>query len=448
MAVGSLALLANSVPKIRGTDIQAFIASRQQAEGLFSGFGGIEEPHPSEILERHSEVGRRMGELYDVMLRTDAMIAGLWEKRWKAVLGLPYSIIPADNTPRAQEIADACLRAIEGVKNLEVNLEHQLGGILRGRAFDEIQWKVETIGPLAGKIVPATVTDRPMWRFGFKFGSDAICVRGLNGLLTQAPPYRFLSLQHGTKDSPWGAALLDRLYWCYWLSLHGWKYFGVAVEKWAQPTPIGKYERNVGTGTDAESANQAQIDLVMAALRDIQTEYGIAIPKDFEIGLLESTRSGTVSYESFIGLLDRAKALVMLGEVDTSGLAKGPGSFAKSRVSDDVRIETIAMDATELANSLTDDYIRPFVAVNYGLAEPVPYWEFDVEEAEDRAQRRAGAEAVLTRGLPLPASYYYRVNQAPQPKPGEPVVTGPFTQTPTPHVAAPQPDVASVELIH
>jgi phage gp29-like protein len=400
-----------SIPKIGG-DYARFVADRQQTEYLISpGFLG-EDEHPSRIIRDKSEAGDRLGEVYDRMLSTDATLAGLWEKRCKAVLGLPWSIIPGDESEEAQQIADATTEMLWGIRNLEVNLAHQLGATARGCAFDELRWEMVKRGRLRGLWAPVELIDRPMWRFAFKLG--VLHVRRKDSQLEPVQPGRILHLAHGTKDTPWGDALLDKVWWFYWLSLHAWKYYGVALEKWAQPTVLVPYERS-----EDSTVNQTTVNLALAVAADIQTEYAAAIPSDLEVKLLEATRGGSVSYDAFLHLLDRAKALFFLGEVDTSGLSQGPGSYAKNTVSNEVRYETILSDAHELENSLTDGLIAPFVRVNYGLDAPMPYWEFDVEEAADRELRQAGVAAVLDRDLPVPRSYYYRVHQVPDPRRGE-----------------------------
>jgi len=405
-----------AVPKLGG-DYSRQIASRQATEYLYS--GGIlgEDEHPSRILREKSEPGDRVGELYDRMIETDATLGGLDEKRVKAVMGLPYSVIPGDESDEAQEIADTCAEMLDKIKGLGTNLQHQLGAVPRGCAIDELGWVVqrERLGRLTGLWRVAEAWDRPLCRFGFKEG--VLHVRRRNGQLEPALPAKFIHGYYGTKDSAWGRPLLDRLYWFHWLTLHAWKYYGVALEKWAQPTVEVEYERSQDTTVNAERVAQA-LDIAAS----IQTEFAIARPKDIAVNLLEALRGAGVSYESFIQLLDRAKALVWLGEIDTSGLSQGPGSFAKSVVSNEVRFETIKSDATWLAEVLTDQLIRPFVLVNFGLDAPMPYWEFDVEEASDRELRQAGAAAVLEAGEDVPLAYFKRLHQVPPTKKGEPTV--------------------------
>lgn len=408
-------------------DIGRWVASSQET-GFGTYFREQEVPHPSTILRDHSGPGHKLGELYDVMMRTDATLAGLWEKRWKAVLGLPWDIEPGDGSPLAQEIRDNALRMIDGIEDLDTNIRQMMGAQLRGISFNEIRRELVKSGPLAGMWCPVEVVDRPMWRFGFKNidGVDRLHVRNTSGGLDPVNPDNFITYRTGTKDNPWGGcpALLDQVYWFYYLTLHVWKYASVALEKWAQPTVVGTYKRSLGD--DENNADEEAQARLLDAAADIQTEYAIALPEDLKLQLLEATRSGSVSYEAYIALLDRAKALVILGEVDTSGLSKGPGSFAKSRVSNDVRLETIRMDGRGVANNaLTRQLIAPWVRMNYGPSAPVPRWVWDIEEAEPRESRQKAVQDVMNRGLEVTKSYYYSVHQVPVPKDGEETVRDP-----------------------
>lgn len=408
-----------SVPKI-GTNFTRVIASREATEWGFTQTIG-EDPHPSTVVRDKSERGERIGEVYTRMLHTDPVLAGLTEKRTKAVVGLPWDVIPADESDEAIRIRDFVYWTLQRIANIEANLAHQLGAVYMGVAFDELLWaKQPDSSEWAGMWTVEQIIDRPMWRFAFKNG--ILHVRQKDGTLAPVPPGRILHTCHGTKDDPWGKALLDDVYWFQWLSLHVWKYWGVAVEKWAQPTVAVTYARNPdGTTVNANVSSEA-----LSIASAIQTEFAIALPSDIEVELKEAQRSGNMSYENFAAYLDRAKALVLLGEPDTSGMSKGPGSYAKNRVANEVRYETILADATELANSLTDGLIAPLVRVNFGLDAPVPYWQFDVEEASDREARQASSQWIFEKGYAVPKAFMYRLHGVPQPKPGQATMRGPW----------------------
>src|SRR3954451_22128095 len=76
------------------------------ADPMLLRFGNWQEiPHPSRFIRERSEIGDRVGELYTRMIESDTTLAGLWEKRVKAVLALPRFIRAADATPAAEETA-------------------------------------------------------------------------------------------------------------------------------------------------------------------------------------------------------------------------------------------------------------------------------------------------------------------------------------------------------
>jgi phage gp29-like protein len=426
--VSRQAAIALATPRF-GPDYSRVFASREATEYVYAGVAG-EVRHPSTTIRLHSERGEKVGEAFERIINSSATLGGLIEKRVKAVTGLPWNLVPGDESDEARRIADLTTWMLWDIEKLEINLSHQLGGIPRGCAFEEMVWEPRTTGRLAGLWAVNELIDRPMSRFGFKEVAgrpNTLCVRRKDGQLDPVPPGRILHFCHGTKDNPWGLALLDKVYWFQWASLHFWKYACVAGEKYAQPNVIVTYERPSGDPT-SEEHRAATAELASEALDlayTYQTEQAMAMPKDIELMLKEAQRSGVLDYSTLLQLLDRAMALVFLGEVDTSGMSQGPGSFAKNRISNEVRYETILADARAAENTISEGLIVPFVRVNFGPEAPVPYFEFDVEEASDRTLRQNGAQEVLDRGLPIAESYMYRVHQVPLPKDGERVFRDP-----------------------
>ncbi len=386
------------------------LADEQSTFRLYT-FKG-EDRHPSEILAKYSKPGQRLGDLYDFMLERDSNLGGLWEKRCKAVLGLPRFIVASDASPAALETARFCRQALSLVPSLHGNLAHQLQGITHGVSLEELMWERLPRGPLAGAVVPVDLIDRPMHRFTFKQGR--LHLLRPHGRSEPAPPGKFLVMRHGSKDSPWGRPLLDKVYWPYKVKLHGIQYYSIFVEKFAQPVVAATYEPSKNDEADQEmEARAARI------AEEIQSQYAVAFSADIAVKYIEATRGGTASYEAFLAFMSREQAIVLLGEVDTSGLGKQPGSFAKSRVSNEVRLETLAFDAHELATHLSDNLLRPMVQLNFGPDAPVPKFFIDVEEAADRELRQQGVAAVLEAGEAVGRDYFFRVHQVPPPQPGE-----------------------------
>jgi phage gp29-like protein len=409
-------------PLAVGKSFAREIASEEKTTGSYAWrrFTLEGDPHPSRILAEKSEPTDRLGELYDRMLATDLDLSGFVQKRKDAVLKLPRSIVAADGTPRAAETATFCHSALSIVRDLATNLQHQLDSRAKGIAIEELLWERIPRGELAGAWVPVGIVDRPMWRFLFREGQ--LFVRQAHGKeAIEAPLGKFLVMTHGTKDSPWGAALLDDCWRAWWLKKNGLKFWAIFLDKWGQPTAIGKYKAK-GHGEGAERTNQKNQALLLEVIEKLQSSYGIALPDGLELELLEASRSGSVSYEAFQGMLTRSMAIKILGEVDTSGVAKGPGSFAKADISNEVRLEKVVLDARDLAAHLKDDLLSLLVAVNFGPDWPVPLWQIDTVEAEDRELRQDGIDKVLGAGEPVGRRYFYLTHQVPEPAPGEAVV--------------------------
>jgi phage gp29-like protein len=211
---------------------------------LFRSIGRWQEiPHPSRFVRERSEIGDRVGELYSRMIDTDTTLAGLWEKRVKAVLALPRFIRAADSSPAAEETALFVRAALSRIPLRVVAVSNTLEAVLKGVAVNEVLWERVTRGPLAGAWLPVDLIDRPMWRFGWSATDRSLQVVGSRPRMepVPAPPMKFQVLTYGTKDNPWGHALLDRLYWVWYLKKHASKYWALFVERFAQPLAKGTY---------------------------------------------------------------------------------------------------------------------------------------------------------------------------------------------------------------
>jgi len=255
-------------------------------------FGRWQEiQHPSRFVRERSEVGDRVGELYSRMVDTDTTMAGLWEKRVKAVLSLPRFIRAADSSPAAEETALFVRTALSQIPLRVVPISNTLEAVLKGVAINEVLWERVSRGPLAGAWLPVDLIDRPMWRFGWSASDRSLHVVGnlLQREPLPAPPMKFQVLSYGTKDNPWGRALLDRLYWVWYLKKHASKYWALFVERFAQPLAKGTYPYKPGQ----EATNKEHQDRLLAILNTIRTGTAIALPEGLDVAFLEATWQGT-----------------------------------------------------------------------------------------------------------------------------------------------------------
>lgn len=420
------------------------IASGPLTEFLTYGGGAFQElRNPSRILQEHSEWGWRPGELYERMF-DDAEVAGLWQKRPTAVLALPRYVRAANSSPLAQATADFVRQSLALIPSRHVNMSHTLGSIPRGMSIHELMWERISRGPLARSWVVVDQLDRPNWRFTFSARDQQLFVRQRGGLPIAAPPLKFQIATYGTKDHPFGIPLWDKVFWFWLLKKHAAKYWAVYVEKFAMPLVDATYQHRTGSSDADLRFNQEQQELLLRIIQEIQTGSGIVHPEGTLLKFMEASRGGDSTYASFISWLARGMALLILGEVDTSGLAKGPGSFAKSQVSNDVRLETVAHDAQYLGGIETDTLARWLVHVNFGPDAPVPKIVYDSLDVTDRAVRSAGIESALKNGVAVPMWHARSTWQIPEGTEGEEFLEPPTSKAePPPPAAPPEPPPAA-----
>lgn len=419
------------------------LASAQRLE-RYPALGSLRRwvPHTSNIVQRHSQPEHREGEVYSWMLERCIPLSALWKKRVDAVRSLPRDVQPADASPAAIEAATFARFALAQIPQFHDALGQLLMAPAFGLQIAEIVWGQVTTGEWAGAWVPVDLVDRPQHRFRFD-RDHRLHVRRPIGQGTPnddaelAPPAKFLVLRAGSRDTPWGTAELDRLYWAHYLWVHGAKFWAVAVERYAQPIPKGKYKHRSGGGTEAESANTEQQQALLRMLQTLQTEGAIVHPDSTEVELLWAN-SGNIAYEAFEAGLERLMTLHTLGEVDTSGAGKGPGSYAKAEVSNEVRGETIESDAHRVASAWNEQLMRWLILVNFGPKVPAARLVIDTgRDDRDLADRRAGITEARSAGLPVSENHARRVWRVPVPVPGEALLAAPAPAPPA--GPAPQP---------
>jgi phage gp29-like protein len=172
-------------------------------------------------------------------------------------------------------------------------------------------------------------------------------------------------------DEPYGLGLG---HWCYWPTLfkrNGIKFWLSFVEKFAGPTGVGKYD---------EGATLEERAKLLRAVRAIQTDSGIIMPKSMEVSLLEAARGGTVDYKALHDTMDDTIAKVVIGQTASSGGT--PGKLGEEKLQSDVRDDIVKADADLVCASLNDGPIKWLTRWNFPDAEP-PKVHRVLEEPED-----------------------------------------------------------------
>lgn len=349
--------------------------------------------------------------LYDELAR-DAKVRSALEKRRLALIGREWEVEPADDTAPAQAAADFVRTTLDALPFNQI-VAGLLEAQLKGVAVAEIVWRAG-----AGGVVPARIVARDPRRFCFH---DVAGEPPELRLLTRAQPLdgevlparKFVVHRHGDRyGSPWGLGLGHSLFWPVFFKRQGIGFWLSAVEKFAAPTPLGKYP----PGT-AES----DIRRLMDALGAIAREAAVAIPEGMAVELIEAKRAGAFdTYEQLARYMDEEIAVAVLGETLTTS-AGASGSRALGEVHNQVRLELVAADADALSDTLNGTLLRWLVELNMPGA-PAPRIWWDVEPGEDLAVRAERDTKIKALGFRptldyITTTYGEGWEQAPEPPP-------------------------------
>ncbi|HET8898096.1 MAG TPA: DUF935 family protein [Rhodanobacteraceae bacterium] len=266
---------------------------------------------------------------------------------------------------QAAEFLRQQLHAI-GWDNLTTKM---LFGVFYGYAVAELIYR-----PDGGKIALAAVKVRNRRRFRYS-PEGALRLLTPSNMTTGEPaeaPY-FWQFQTGADndDEPYGLGLAHWLYWPVLFKRNGIKFWLMFLEKFGQPTAVGKYD------ADANAVERAKL---LAATRAMQTDAGIIMPKGMELDLIEAARSGTADYKTLHDTMDATIQKVVLGQ--TASTQGTPGKLGNDALQTEVRNDIIKADADLVCESFNTGPARWLTEWNFpGAAIPRVYRV--TQEAED-----------------------------------------------------------------
>ncbi|MBW1778635.1 MAG: DUF935 family protein [Deltaproteobacteria bacterium] len=391
------------------------IATAEKDLDIFSGYiKRLENPDPT----LRTEAAGKGLKLYDEVDR-DPHAGSVLQTRYLAVVGKEWEVLPADDSARAKEIADAVKEILAGT-NFDQFRQEILQAILYGFYTAEVLWEVRD-----NLLVPGKIRAKHPRRFAFDYD------RNLRLLTPQSmidgepvPDKKFIVFTYGSSDNPYGRGLGQKLWWPVWFKKHGIKFWLVFLEKFGMPTTVGKYP----PGTPKEQ-QQALLDAIEA----IHTETGVKIPDTMAIDLLEATRSGKVTYETLCDYMDRQISKAVLGQTLTTEV-KGEGSYAASKTHDAVRGDILKADADLLCECLNETLVKWIVDLNFAGAGYPQMWIRTDEEKDLKPLAERDKILAVDIGLPMTKRYFYETYAVGEPEEGEELVEG--------RKSAPGPDAA------
>ena len=349
------------------------------------GLGGFTHPGADQTVAKliatlvESEGGNmaRLMALFDDMRERDARLDAVCRTRVLAITGKDWALRPPtgmEHDADALGAVDEVTRLLSLCPDLSTLIAQLMDGALRGYSVIEIEW-----GTVDGRQVPINFAWRDPGRFSFDdkmriCRSDA--TDGWPGiLLSDFGPDRFIihSPSAGRACYPTRRGALRPCMWPSMTKRYGLRWWLVAAERFGQPAPILK----VPDGDDNLFDDAADM------LRGLTDDWQAVLTQGMELELLPG--SGDFSGDLHAKMVEFANtemAICILGQ-NLSTEVQG-GSFAAAKVHDAVRLDYLASDAQELAETLRRELLEPLVRYNLPGA-PVPEWDFTLVQPETAA---------------------------------------------------------------
>ncbi len=324
------------------------------------------------------------------MEERDPHYASVLNTRKLAVMGLRPQVEAASDEPRDIEIADAVREMIKrgGFRRMKY---HALDGLGKGYAVIEIDWQA-----FDNEWRPAKYD----WRdpSHFQWGDDGRQLRlrkdGVKDGVELTPGRFMVHVPQLKSGLPARNGLARLAAWCFCLKSFTLKDWAQFAETYGLPIRIGKY--------DADATEKQKRDL-LRALRMMGHDFAAVIPDGMDVDLVQAS-SGKGGEGVFGGLakyIDEAFSKAVLGQTMTTD---NGSSQAQAKVHNEVRLDIVAADSDDLAESVNAAIIKPFIDFNFGVQESYPALTFPAEAAEDLKELADTIYTLSRAGLTFQAS--------------------------------------------
>jgi|SRR5690625_1520498 len=384
----------NGRPIRRGKPVYSEIASAAR-EDTFAGYLGDVRPTQDHILREQGGFDKYR------RLLTDDQVMSTYQQRRRAITSREWIVQPGGTSAidiKAAEWLEELIRSL----TWDDILEKMHFGVFYGFGVGELMYARD------GQYVTVEhirVRDRSRFTWGREFDLRLIEPGKPQG--EPMPPRKFWTFTAGADhhDDPWGMGLGHYLFWPVFLKRNGVKSASLYLERFAHPTPVGKYQ----PGTDPDEQRK-----LLEALAALTTDLGIVIPEGMQVEPFEAKRSGSADYQAFLERWDKAIAKINLSQTMTTD---DGSSLAQGEVHMDVRDDVVKGDADLLCGSFNsgtpfaEGPLQWLMEWNFPGAAMPSFW-YRFEEEEDR-------NAIAERDLKLFQTGWTRTQESMQATYGE-----------------------------
>lgn len=325
----------------------------------YSAAGGVDglDTFVGEIMPNEDTVLQSLGgdlAEYEKLMR-DGQVESCLQQRKDAVIARDWKVTPGGDDQRDRDAADFLREQLDNIK-FDRKTRMMLAGVFYGYAVAECLWAMED-----GKVILDDIKVRKAKRFVFdKDGNVRLKSMGdPDGKVMPERKFWTFSAGADDDDSPYGRGLAYYLYWPVYLKRNGGKFWAIYLDRFASPTALAKYD---------DSADSGDKDKALAAAMAIRTRGAMAIPKGFELTLLEALKSAGGDYEKFLLYWDGDIAKIILSQTGTTDAKPHVGT---ANVHSQIKLDIIKSDADLVCESFNDGPAKWLTDWNYpGAAYP------------------------------------------------------------------------------
>ncbi|HWD20504.1 MAG TPA: DUF935 family protein [Verrucomicrobiae bacterium] len=384
-------------------------------------------------------------QLFDLMEGTWPHLQKDLNELKRAVRSMDVSVAPyaekgKEPTPEAQQRADLVERALREMLGQPAKDQNDLGATIydlldawgKGISVLEIDWELRASTGQPPAYLPKGTRWIHPWNYGYpSIGADLMLdttrintqvnaiptyYQPLRPIVQQYAPFPdnkfLLSIVKQKSGHPIGGAMLRVLawWWCAanfsseWL-LNYAQLFGIPF-RWAE----------------YDQTKPGLLDLIQQMMENMGSAGWAAFPAGTKLQFMEGAKSAAENPQAYVlTFADKIADIVILGQTLTTDVG-GSGSRALGEVHEGVRGDILEGAGTHVSNIFSHQFAPAVLYLNFGdraLCPTVFLGAEEVTDAKDLADRDA---TLLDRGVEMPAEWFYRRHDIPQPQPGQAVI--------------------------
>tara|TARA_R110000803_G_scaffold49530_2_gene103012 strand:- start:1703 stop:4210 length:2508 start_codon:yes stop_codon:yes gene_type:complete len=344
-------------------------------------------------------LGRKGFPIYDQMRIDDQVKACLTLKKF-ATVAPNYEITPASTDEQDLEVADFVKYALDKMHGSIIDSILEIMTALDyGYSITEINYKTFDTGEHKGRIgLKSLKTKQPYY---YRFAVDEFSNLLKNGIVYDRggqenyyPTSKFLIFSYQKEfGNHYGSSDLRPAYRGYWSKDVLIKMWNIYLERFANPTVIGKYKSNDPSGR----TNLRNI------LDNLTSKTSITHRMDeYDIGILESGRSSTNDFNSALNFYNKSIARSIL--IPDRLMAEGEtGAYSQAKIHFDVFlwvIQKLRQDIEETV--MNEQLIKRLVSYNFSNVQELPKFTFNPMTDEQKIELQTLFITAVEKGVVVP----------------------------------------------